>query len=149
MVAFSMIDMLSCLDEGTQHNQTSRMRRLLTERLDAAPAPAAVAVQMWRHSLMHTGSPREVVDARTGVRYQWLLHWSDELPREQHLILLPGHRSDSQVLGAGVTYLVDDLLGAAGAIFDGARKTSEGRAKVIAGARQLAMQHVSLDSQAE
>ncbi len=45
------------------------------------------AIQMWRHKLMHTGSPRKLIDEQNGTAVRWLLHWGDEhLPRDQHFI---------------------------------------------------------------
>lgn len=47
-----------------------------------------VAVQLWRHSLMHTGLPRELEYKNTGTRVRWLLHWREHLPR--------GHAYDAE-----------------------------------------------------
>ena len=47
-----------------------------------------VALQMWRHCLMHTGQPRILLDQRTQIRYRWLLHWSsDKLAPVKHFTL--------------------------------------------------------------
>ena len=54
----------------------------------------SVAVQTWRHKLMHTAAPRELKDPQGGAPYRWLLHWGDEhLPREQHFQFQPGNHN--------------------------------------------------------
>jgi hypothetical protein len=47
----------------------------------------SLAVQVWRHKLMHTSQPRYLVDQATRKTYRWLLHWRDHLPRDQHFTL--------------------------------------------------------------
>src|SRR5947209_6346801 len=72
MSTFAMVDVISLLEHGDRVKQTPRMRRLLVDRLRVDTHAAAVAVQMWRHTLMHTGNPGVLVDRQTGLRYQWL-----------------------------------------------------------------------------
>jgi len=66
-----------------------------------------VAVQIWRHKLMHTGEPRSLVDERTGKTYRWLLHWSEHLPADQHFTF--SETPDPKVLNIGLIYLIGDL----------------------------------------
>ena len=86
--------------------QTKRMRRTL-EEMGAGELEAKVAVQLWRHTLMHTGSPSVVtVDGR---KYLWLLQWSEQyLPRDQHLKLQA--QGDPRALNFSAITAVEDLL---------------------------------------
>src|SRR5262249_28813116 len=54
MNAFSIVDLLSVYWEPSEQQQTSRMRRLLVDYLNVPKRQAAIAVQLWRHTLMHT-----------------------------------------------------------------------------------------------
>jgi hypothetical protein len=83
MNAMALIDRLSSYYAGDAWGgQTTKMRSVL-EALGASPEAAAVAVPLWRHTLMHTGSPAVLVtDTATGTTYRWLLHWGEQLPRD-------------------------------------------------------------------
>lgn len=124
-----------------QRKQTQRLRLLFGTRT-ADKTAAAVAVQLWRHTLTHFGDPVEINDPRTGVSYSWLLHWgSDHLPREQHLTFAdasPGH----PVLAFGAEFLIDDVANLGGELMARAQ-TERGvadrleatRARLVAGQR--------------
>lgn len=88
-------------------SQTKRLRALFSEMTDD-PEATAVAVQLWRHTLMHFGDPIAFTDTATGQKYSWLLHWGeDHLPRDQHLTLASS--SGVRVLAFGALYAIDDL----------------------------------------
>ena len=89
-------------------NQTERLRAFYRS-VGATADAAAAAVQIWRHTLMHTGLPGVVTDTETGISYRWLLHWGEpHLLREQHLTVAALSATD-QVLNVGAIYLVEDL----------------------------------------
>ena len=70
----------------------------------------SLAVQFWRHKLMHTSAPRELQYPVSGLTYRWLLHWGDEhLPREQHFEFQSGGAS----LNLSLIGLIDNTKQAA------------------------------------
>lgn len=78
MACFSIIDLASQYCEGRTGNATHRICSFMDQYISSNREANDVAIQMWRHSLMHTGKPRVLCDTRTSVRYNWLLHWSPE-----------------------------------------------------------------------
>ncbi len=75
----------------------------------------SLAVQVWRHKLMHTSSPRELCDHESGVTFRWLLHWGDDhLPREHHFKFQPG----GSILNLSLFGLIDDVRRAAEGYLD-------------------------------
>lgn len=144
MNAMSFVDRLSCYFTGNAHGeQTKRMRTLLMAA-GYAPHSAGVAVQMWRHTLMHTGSPYAIRNSQTGVTYRWLLHWGEHLPRNQHMTLAEAS-STEQVLNMGALYLIDDLASFTRELFSKWRGDSSKEGLVVEVNRQvLERQRVSL-----
>jgi hypothetical protein len=64
----------------------------------------ALAIQLWRHTLMHTSRPRRLRD-QSGHEYTYLLHWgSPELPRAHHYQVSEGNKLDF-----GLEYFLEDL----------------------------------------
>lgn len=117
MNTLAFIDLLSQYQAGTTktRGQTLRMARLLRDYLGSPPEEAEMAVRLWRHTLMHTGSPRVLVDQDSGRRLRWLLHWRDELPRSHHFTFV---RTDSDtILNLGAVYLVEELVSAVNHLF--------------------------------
>ena len=85
MSAFAQIDLFSAYWQGNEKKQSDRMVAFLTKFMQPDDYANSFAVQMWRHKLMHTGSPRILLDEKSGSTIRWLLHWGDEhLPRAQH-----------------------------------------------------------------
>ena len=118
MNTMSLADRLSSYSTGTvgATGQTRRMRSLF-EAAGGTPESAAVLVQLWRHTLMHTGLPMEVRDLDTGVNYRWLLHWGPEhLPPDMHLTITQAGLGE-RILNVGALYLIDDLRRQAEAFF--------------------------------
>jgi len=109
MDCFAALDVVSRHWEGKDRPRTPRMRDFMDKYVAPDREANDVAIQMWRHTLMHTGKPRDLLDSRTGIRYRWLLHWSTEqLPRSQHMQLqLPDPKM--RILNLALTELVKDL----------------------------------------
>ena len=109
MLCFASIDLFSTYWRGnaSPNGQTKRMVNFMQTYLSPNRESCNVAVQMWRHKLMHTGQPRFLVDERTGKTYRWLLHWWEHLPANQHFTF--SETADSKVLNIGLIYLISDL----------------------------------------
>jgi len=106
MGAFSRIDLISAYWRGTFATQTERMVSFMETYMNPDRRANSLAVQIWRHKLMHTSSPRQLRDEQRGVAYRWLLHWGDDhLSREQHFMFQPG----GLVLNMSLIGLIDDV----------------------------------------
>ena len=94
MGIFARIDLMSAHWRGTFNDQSARMVSFLTNYVQPDRNANSVAVQTWRHKLMHTAAPRELKDPHGGAPYRWLLHWGDEhLPRQQHFQFQTGNNN--------------------------------------------------------
>lgn len=130
MATLSFVDLLSTY-RYDDDSQTRRMGRFLAEYLGVAQESAALAVKLWRHTLMHTANPQVVRDEASGTRYRWLLHWGAQLPRAQHMtVTRAGH--DERILNVAISYLVHDLISAARRLFAEATVSDASRARLIA-----------------
>jgi hypothetical protein len=108
MGVFTRIDLVSAHWRGTyKGDQTQRMVQFMDRYFCTNHEANSVAVQMWRHKLMHTAQPRYLRDSETGILYQWLLHWEEHLPQEQHFTFTT--TADSRILNLGLVYLIRDL----------------------------------------
>ena len=108
MGVLTRIDLVSAHWRGTyKGDQTQRMVQFMDRYFCTNHEANSVAVQMWRHKLMHTAQPRYLRDSETGILYQWLLHWEEHLPQEQHFTFSTA--ADSRVLNLGLVYLIRDL----------------------------------------
>ena len=84
-----------------------RMIDFMRYYMGKARLESSVAVQMFRHKLMHTSEPRKLFDSASGQVYGWLLHWSPEkLQGGQHFTVGPSGILQLTLLG-----LIDDLKG--------------------------------------
>ena len=108
MAVFSRLDLYSQLwDGGITKNQTRRMHAFLGQYLPRDPLAHALAIKLWRHTLMHTSRPRRLRDRATQRQFEYLLHWgSPQLPREHHYRVANGTKLD-----IGLQYLLEDLDG--------------------------------------
>lgn len=105
MCTFSRIDLISAYWRGTFDKQTEGMVSFMERYMNPDRRANSLAVQVWRHKLMHTSSPREIRDQKKDLTYRWLLHWGDDhLPREQHFKFQPG----GLVLNMSLSGLIDD-----------------------------------------
>jgi hypothetical protein len=93
MATFARIDLVSRYCAGYDRPQTRRMIAFLNRYVHPGSHEAnGVAVQMWRHSLMHTGEGRRQLDLGSGKRYTWRLDFSPEtLGRPHYTIYRDGH----------------------------------------------------------
>lgn len=76
LYAFATLDFFSSYwagwnQGGPARNQTDRMVSFAEQFLSYPRKEAQVAVNIWRHKLMHTSQPRVVENADTGERYLW------------------------------------------------------------------------------
>ena len=108
MGVFARIDLVSAHWRGTyKGDQTQRMVQFMDRYFGTNHEANSVAVQMWRHKLMHTAQPRYLRDSEAGILYKWLLHWGSHLPQEQHFTFIT--TGDSKILNLGLVYLIVDL----------------------------------------
>ena len=144
MSSFSFVDLLSHYRYPGERQQTNRMRKFLSAYTGARPDAAAVAVQMWRHTLMHTANPQPVLEKGTGKVYGWLLHWREHLPRDQHMrFQQPGREV---VLNVGLSYFLEELGWGAERLFEEAGCTPRLRDQIAqAHSELLAKQRFSMD----
>jgi hypothetical protein len=83
MGVFARVDLMSAYWRGTFKDQSIRMVSFMTMYMQPDRIANSVAVQTWRHKLMHTAAPRELRDPHGGPPCRWLLHWGDDhLPRD-------------------------------------------------------------------
>ena len=106
MAGFARLDLYSRLWDGDDNkNQTARMRDLLKRYLPRDPLADALAIQLWRHTLMHTSRPRRLRDQASGLEYSYLLHWgAPEFSRVHHYQISGGNKLDF-----GLEHFLDDL----------------------------------------
>ncbi len=109
MRSFSLIDLLSSHFVGKDDDQTSRMRKFMCRHVGWDNTTAHVAIKFWRHTLMHTASPRTLYEVESTREIKWLLHWGDEhLPRIQHMTLL----ENPKILNMSLVGLIEDISNA-------------------------------------
>lgn len=140
MAAFASIDLHSRLwvtdpNRGTKAKlpQTARMVAYMNRFLPGTSTAHAVAVQLWRHTLMHTGGPRQIVDRDSRREFSYLLHWSSaQLPAEQHFEL----ESDKKL-----NLALDLLLGNIAAALATIRREAEND-RAIAAQTEMAWQEI-------
>jgi hypothetical protein len=111
MVCFSRIDLLSAYWRGNSstQGQSERMIDFMQKYGVSTDREACdVAVQIWRHKLMHTAEPRMLIESGSGITYLWLLHWSaDQLPRDKHFVLT--QTGGQKILNIALVCLIEDL----------------------------------------
>ncbi len=110
MTCFAYVDLFSSYWKGNDSNQTPRMIEFMVKYLGLGRLESELAVQVWRHKLMHTSEPRWLAGTKTGTEYGWLLHWStDQLPREEHFSWQVPGSGRKQVLQLNLLSLIEDL----------------------------------------
>jgi hypothetical protein len=76
MAAFAQVDLFSALREGKRPKGNKRdMGCFLAKFTSRNPLAIAHAIQLYRHTTMHTGRPRKLMAPRSGQRRSYLLHW--------------------------------------------------------------------------
>jgi hypothetical protein len=105
---FARIDLASAYWQGGDvGSQTARMVGFMEAFLGRPSDLCAVAVQIWRHKLIHTAQPRPLKHPTTGIVHRWLLHWGEHLLESQHFTL--SESGEMAVLNLGLVYLIADL----------------------------------------
>lgn len=107
MTIFAHIDLLSSYWKGNDNRQSERMIAFMEEYISLNREANSLAVQVWRHKLMHTAEPRFLTNPTTGKVYKWLLHWHEHLPIDQHYTFQ--ETSDMKALNIGLIYLIVDI----------------------------------------
>lgn len=87
MACMGQIDLMSKCEWGPNEprgNQTPRMQSFMERYLDAQKVDEhRVAIQLTRHTLMHTGALRFLYEPSTGTAYTWRIHFGDTFPSPQ------------------------------------------------------------------
>jgi hypothetical protein len=140
----ALADRLSFYMWPDAEKQTHRLRALFS-KMSENPEAVAIAVQTWRHTLVHVGDPVTFRDETTGRRYTWLLHWGEEhLPRAEHLTFADSN--GVRVLAFGAMYFIQDLNRLAAGLFDQAQDDAFVAADIVkTHERLLARQSRALD----
>jgi hypothetical protein len=85
MACMGQIDLMSKCEWGPvepPRNQTPRMQGFMERYLDAQKADEhRVAIQLMRHTLMHTGALRFLYEEKTETGYTWRIHFGDTFPK--------------------------------------------------------------------
>lgn len=125
MAAFARVDLYSRLWDGDSgERQTPRMHAFLARYLPRDPIAHALAIQLWRHTLVHTSRPRQLRERVSGHVYTYLLHWgAPQLPIEQHYVV------NNLKFSLGLQYLLADLDQALQAYLAEADKSGDLQAK--------------------
>lgn len=122
MGVFARVDLVSAYWHGTFNNQSRRMVSFMTTYMQSDPIANSVAVQIWRHKLMHTAAPRELIDTQGGAPFRWLLHWGDDhLPRGQHFHFQDGNHN----LNLSLFALIENTRCAAAAYIANMRNSTQ------------------------
>ncbi len=137
MNCFAFIDLLSHYWMGTTgvRGQTQRMIQLMQRYLAYEALASSVAVQMWRHKMMHTANPQVLLGHPSGRRYRWLLQWREHLPRDQHMEFQQA--PEDWILNIGLAYLVEDLRIGAGRYFADVDGSPDLQARLLAAHRNV------------
>lgn len=111
MILLARVDLLPRYwkGKGGKGFQTTRMVDFLDHYVHpGSPDANKVAVQLWRHTLMHTGEARFLKDTRTGENYTWQLAFG---PRSgwNHYTLWRHRHDQKMVLTLIVTEFAADL----------------------------------------
>lgn len=115
---FAFVDLLSKLWRPSAFKyQNDRMIQFMEAHIAERRLANEIAIQMWRHALMHTGSPQRLIEKDSGVTYVWLLQWGREhMPPEQHMTFSELD-SSQRVLNMALFFLIEDLIRGAENLF--------------------------------
>jgi len=108
MVCMGKIDVLSSYWTGKAGNgsgQTKRMVSFMDRYLyPGKTAEHRVSVQMFRHTLMHTGALRFLYDKKADTRYTWRVYFGEGLSSGEHYtITAQDARYQDQLMTLGVS----------------------------------------------
>lgn len=139
MNCLALVDLLSQYHTGSTKGQTDRMVAFLVDYFGYEERASRVVVKLWRHTLMHTGKPRELLGT-SGTRYHYLLQWgSEHLPRDQHMRFQTS--AEPRILNIGVLFLAEDLQAAATKYFDEVDASPDLQRQLLDAERKLAQPH--------
>jgi len=110
MYAFATIDYLSSYwagwnQSGPGKSQTNRLTDFMRKYLLYPNKESQIAVNFWRHKLMHTAEPRILRNADNSEIYIWEIG----TPLRSHMMLLPTHEPTTFKLQFDPFALVRDL----------------------------------------
>jgi hypothetical protein len=106
---FGFIDALSSYWKGNDANQSLRMVDFLEKYLSPNRRAHSVAVQVWRHKLVHTALPRALRDSNTGRTMHYMIQWheSQMQPEQPHYSIVSfGH---DEVFNLACISMLEDL----------------------------------------
>lgn len=76
MATFAQVDLFSALRNGKlPKGDNHDMSRFLADFTSRDPSAIVQAIKLYRHTTMHTGRPRKLVDPQSGQSRYYLLHW--------------------------------------------------------------------------
>ena len=84
MACMAKVEHLSLCRFPNGGNQTTRMTRMLNAMYPGRAEEHAVVIQMFRHTLMHTGELRFVASQDRSTLYTWRLHWNRDTGGRSH-----------------------------------------------------------------
>jgi len=115
MCLFGKLDLFSQYWFSAEANQTRRMVSFLVSQSGLPTKESEIAIQLWRHKLMHTSEPRVLIDEQTQQRYSWLLqhkldvdHWCFQAAGST-LVLNVGLFNFLEDLRRGLEKAIDEL----------------------------------------
>ena len=86
MACMGQLDLMSKCEYGLndpEGGQTPRMQSFMDRYFDAQKADEhRVAIQLMRHTLMHTGALRYLYEDETETAYTWRIHFGDTFPTD-------------------------------------------------------------------
>ncbi|MGK3966702.1 hypothetical protein WMF38_21290 [Sorangium sp. So ce118] len=112
--SFGFIDVLSSYWKGNDDgNQSTRMVDFMEKYLGPNRRAHSIAVQIWRHKLVHTAFPRNLRDSTTGGIVGYLIQWHETqmTSHQPHYTILSNGRDE--VFNLACISFLEDLEGAA------------------------------------
>jgi len=106
---FGFIDAASSYWKGNDANQSPRMVDFMEKYLSPNRRANSVAVQVWRHKLVHTGLPRNLRDSATGRTMHYMIQWheSQMQPEQPHYSIVSFGRDE--VFNLACISMLEDL----------------------------------------
>jgi hypothetical protein len=144
MSLFARIDLLSRYWKGNNGDQTARIVAFLDKYVAPGKHDAnKVAVQLWRHTAMHTAEARFLEDQRTSDIYTWRLDFGrrDGIP---HYEFSPHPHNGQMVLWLVMTEFVRDLKVGQERYLDDLEKDSRLQATFTREDKEIQLQKFSL-----
>jgi hypothetical protein len=94
--AFGAIDAMSSYWRGNDASQSPRMVDFMETYVNPNRRAHSVAVQIWRHKLVHTALPRDLRDSSTGRTMHYMIQWheSQMQPGQPHYSIVSFGRDE-------------------------------------------------------